>query len=351
VRATSIGLRRQELGFFALVGLTLAAALLLVPRATPAVTPALTVSGVAGNGFVPKRPLKLTMAQLAALQQATVTVKIGGVKTIEKGPPVTELLAKANFTGVPGCDPEEDNLRYWIQASGRGGVAAVMAGTELDPDGGNRLAILSLEENGKALASPRLVIRGGRTTARDISNVYSLTVGRAAPQLFSENEECNPPGFRPPLNTVPDAGAVIINGAVAHPTTLTFAQLQALPQLTQNDTYLSHGAPRTRQEKGPSLYSILAAADPQFQSGPNDKLRFYIEVTSSEDGEPVLVSWAEIDPSLDNDGSILSLVEDGEPILDTDPGARLTVPGDRSGERYNYGVQVVTVFRTPPAAS
>ena len=173
-------------------------------------------------------------------------------------------------------------------------------------------------------------------------------MGRAAPQLFDENEACNLPNFKAPLNTVPDAGGVVINGAVAHPMTLTFAQLKALPQVTQSDTYESHGAPKTRQEQGPTLYSILAAADPRFQSGPKDNLRFYIALTSSSDGEPVLVSWAEIDPAYNGTKAILSLAEDGESILDTDPGPRLTMPGDAGGERYNYGVQVITVFRARP---
>src|SRR5262249_50752417 len=260
------------------------------------------------------------------------------------GPPVCEVLGKAGFNGVPNCD--EDDLRYWIEASNKTGDAAVIAGGELTSDGPTRLPMLALTVNGKVLPAPRLVIVGDRTSARDLTNVSTLTVGRAAPQLASKDPGCNPKGFQPTV-TAPTLGSVGINGAVAKPATRTLEQLQAMKQVQQGVSYTSRGNLKGRTEQGPSLYAILKAAGPKFGSSAKERLHYYIEATSAKDGSAVVVSWAEIDPSLDATQSLLSLVEDGESVLTQDPGPRLTMPGDAAGARYDYGVQVVTVFRVP----
>ena len=99
---------------------------------------------------------------------------------------------------------------------------------------------------------------------------------------------------------------------------------------------------------------MLVKADPALESLGKDGLRYYVEVTSSDDGSIAtddgsiaIVSWTEIDPDLDNKPILLSTYEDGDLIVNTDPGPRLTVPGDKGGSRYDYGVQVVSVLRAP----
>ena len=149
--------------------------------------------------------------------------------------------------------------------------------------------------------------------------------------------------------TAPTPGSITVNGAVAHPVTLTFAQLQALPQVTQTDTFLAGPNPTTVTEVGPTLFDVLAAAEPEFQfCNPNDNARFYVEVTSSEDGYASTLSWAEIDPFLNGKQALLSLTENGTSQASVGP--RLTLPGDVKGGRYVSGGAVVTVFRVPDAA-
>jgi hypothetical protein len=314
------------------------------PSPALATASGVTVTGVTGYGFVAPKPLALSGKQLAALQQATENATIDGKTVIVVGPPVAEVLGKAGFTGLRSCD--DDDLRYWIEASNKSGDAAVIAGGELTSDGPTRLPMLALTVNGKVLPAPQLVIAGDRTSARDVRSVSTLTVGRAAPQLASSETGCNPKGFKAPV-TAPAAGSVVINGAVAKPATLTLDQLQAMKQVQQGVSYTSGGSPRSRSEQGPSLYAVLKAADPKFGSSAKERLRYYLEVTSSKDGSAVVVSWAEVDPSLDATQALLSLVEDGESVLTQDPGPRLTMPGDVAGARYDYGVQVVTLFRAP----
>jgi len=177
--------------------------------------------------------------------------------------------------------------------------------------------------------------------------VSIITVGRAPTELAEVTPACNPPSLVPSV-AVPPPGSVVINGDVANPITLTYSQLQALPQVTQTVSFLQGTTPKSDVEIGPTLYSVLQAANPNFLScDPNDKNRFYVEVTSSEDGNANLVAWTEIDPAQDGNQILLSLNEDGHSTLTTDTDPRLTVPGDVRGGRYNFGSAVITVLRAP----
>jgi hypothetical protein len=312
-------------------------------------SPTLTISGAPGNGLTTFSPLSLTTTQLAALPQQTITVAINGVSTTESGPSLSALLTKAGLQYISTC--KNDELRYWIEATSARGASTEVTAGEIDPSFGDKPAILSIDQNGSSLSAPRLIVPGDATDARDIPDVVNITVGRAAPQLAETTAACNPPGFTAPVSapSSPPAGSVLINGDVPNPTTVTFAQLQALPQVTQTDSYKSGGsAAKPHTETGPTLYSVLAAAEPGLESSdPANNLDLYVEVTSSEDGFAVLVSWAEIDPALNGNQVLLSLIDQGVSVLTTDTGPRLTVPGDVQGGRYDFGVQVVTVFRAP----
>src|SRR5262245_36726278 len=208
-------------------------------KATRAVTPtpaSVTISGMPGNGLVPFPSLTLTTAQLAALPQSTVTVPISGTPTTEKGPLVSALLTQAGFAPIAACT--NDILRYWTEVSSLTGSAVEISNGELNTGFGNRPAILSIEENGTPLAIPRLAVPNDLSGARNIANVFNITVGRAAPQVAAANASCNPAGFTPPV-TAPTAPSVLVNGDVAHTTTFSLEQLQGMPQVTQDVTFQS----------------------------------------------------------------------------------------------------------------
>jgi hypothetical protein len=314
--------------------------------------PGLTINAAPGNGLTPFSPLTLTTSQLAALPQQTVTVSIDGASMTESGPLLSALLSQAGLQYISAC--KNDELRYWIEATGTNGSAVELTAGEIDPSFGNKPAILSISENGSALPSPRLIVPGDATGARDIQDVANVTVGRAAPQLsgsVSDTAACTPAPFTAPVSPTPADGTVVINGAVAHPETLTYAQLGALPQVTQTDSFLGPHGTSTNTETGPTLFDVVSTADPRFGFCDANALRFYVEVTSSEDGYASLVSWAEIDPRYDGNPVLLSLTENGHSTLTTDTDPRLTVPGDVHGGRYVSGAAVITVFRAPRAAA
>jgi hypothetical protein len=312
-----------------------------------AATPVLTVTTVVGSGLKAAPAVRLTVAELAALPQSTLTVKIGGKGLVEKGPQLTEVIAKAGLRSSTARDDELDH--YWFDATNASGAAVVVASVELAPDGGNRTVVLSMSENGTALTAPRLVVQGDRAGAREITGVTGITIGRVAPQLRSNQPGCNPPGFKPTvtISQAPaDIGAVVVNGVVPKQT-VTFPQIEAMPAVTQIDAYTGEGETKQHQEHGPTLYNFLVKADPALKSLGQQGLRYYVELTSSEDGSGAVVSWAEIDPSFDGKPFLLSTYEDGNLILDQDTGPRLTTPGDTGGTRYSYGIQAVTVFEAP----
>ncbi|HEY4347856.1 MAG TPA: hypothetical protein VGM80_09725, partial [Gaiellaceae bacterium] len=193
-------------------------------------------------------------------------------------------------------------------------------------------------------SGPRLIVPNDPGAARNIQHVGTITIGRAAVELPNATPACGASGLIPN----PAKGTVVVNGDVASPLALTMDQLAALPQVTQTDTFLQGTTPNTNTVSGPTLYSIIQAARPRFLAcDKTDNQRFYVEVTSSEDGVSALVSWTEIDPSLDNIPDLMALVNNGIPVLNTDTGPRLTTPGDIRGGRYIFGGAVITVFRAP----
>jgi hypothetical protein len=110
---------------------------------------------------------------------------------------------------------------------------------------------------------------------------------------------------------------------------------------------------RNNREQGPTLFDVASAVQPNFRTNdPNDYLRWYVQGTSSQDGVPAVISWAEIQPLLVDTQSLLSLVETPLPsppgvATPQSSGPRLTAPGDVRGGRYITGIGVVSILRAP----
>ncbi len=306
---------------------------------TKGIVPTVTISG---NGLA---PVTLKTSEFAAIPQTTLTAGINGKQVTVTGPLLSSVLSYAGLAYNSGC--KNDELRYWVEVTASNGAAVVLTAGELDPGFGNRPAVLAIVENGGMLTTegPTLVVPND-TGARTLAHVAKVTVGRAPVELADLTPACGSTS----LVTAPPPGSVTINGDVANPETLTFSQLQSLAQSGQTDSFLSGSSPTVDSEAGPTLYSVVESAQPKFLAcDPTDDLRFYVEVTSSEDGYASTFSWAEIDPALQFDtalnNSLLSLSENGASQAAFGP--RTTSPGDVKGGRYVSGTAVITVFRAP----
>jgi len=121
--------------------------------------------------------------------------------------------------------------------------------------------------------------------------------------------------------------AILVDGQVAKPRTLTFDQLRALPQhsLTMTIPDPEEG-PQQHTVTGPRLLDIALAAQPCFDTSvKNPELRFFVAVNRA-DGLRVVTSWAEIDPRWAAQPAMLALTLDGVPL--DDQGARLVTGSD-----------------------
>jgi hypothetical protein len=236
------------------------------------------------NGDV-ATPRTLKFSELASLPQQTMSVNIDGVTHVEKGPSLIDVVGFAT-PNIVACS-RNDTLRWWIMATNQKGQAAVFGRGEIDPGFGNRPAILSISGDGKFLTAqgPRLVVQGDASSTRDLQHIVMVTTRRATPQLPVSGCPATSNLFAP---SVP---SLVVNGNVHSPQTMTFSQLQGLSQVGQTVSFLSGSTPTTTTEVGPTLADVLAKAGPGFKSScPNDKLRWYVEITGS-DGYASILSY------------------------------------------------------------
>jgi hypothetical protein len=312
--------------------------------AKPNEAPAAPVGSILVSGALPL-PRTFATYELAALPQRTVSITYGGVTHTESGPLISDLMTFLGWQPIASC--RNDLLRWWILASNAKGRSALVTRGEIDPNFGNRPAILSIAEDGKFLThvGPRLIVPGDATDIRAIRNVNQLTIGRATSQLPQPG--CDTTGA---LTSAPTPGSVLINGDVTHGGTTTFSQLQAMtPQVTQTVNFLNGTTPVTNTEVGPLLQQVVTSAAPKFDSKcPTDKMQFYVEATGS-DGYTSLLSWGDIDPSAGNRVPALSLAENGASLATVGP--RVLSPGDIRGGRYVSGTVALTLVRAKPKVS
>lgn len=142
-----------------------------VRSVTVAVSPAAPVAGPAGSVLLegPRGNVTLSAGFLARLPAQTLTVSFqgpSGTQThTETGPPLLEVLVAARQW--PG-------LSTAVVAVGTDDYAAAV--TPAEAYVGGRPLLLSLTENGAALAQPRLVTDGDVKGGRYVSDVDVLAV-------------------------------------------------------------------------------------------------------------------------------------------------------------------------------
>jgi hypothetical protein len=125
-------------------------------------------------------PSSYTAAQLAALSQATVTVKEGGRPVTDTGVLLETLVTDA-APAYPASllNTKNELLRVTVTVRGAGRQVTFAVG-ELDPGFGNHPALLALTQNGHPIAhGPELVVPGDRLPVRFLARVSQLTVGIA----------------------------------------------------------------------------------------------------------------------------------------------------------------------------
>ncbi len=153
----------------------------------------------------------------------------------------------------------------------------------------------------------------------------------------------------PATITLPtDTNAVVIEGQILNPLTLTVDDLKAsFSAQTIDATYKSGQDSVTATYTGVPLWQIISAAQPNLNADvKNDKLSLFIVVTGS-DGYQAVIAWGEIDPDFADKPILLAYEQDGAAISNTGGPLRLVVPGDGHGGRYVGGVVNISLRDAP----
>lgn len=130
------------------------------------------------DGLV-KQPLQLAGADLLALpvvrHEITFTGPRGEERASYEGVLLWTLLDRAKLDD----SGKRADLRHTMTISGRDGYRIVLAIGEIDPDFGNKPAMIALRRNGEPLPPDeglRLVVPGDKHGGRNVHNVIRITV-------------------------------------------------------------------------------------------------------------------------------------------------------------------------------
>src|SRR5215831_9900205 len=151
---------------------------------------------------------------------------------------------------------------------------------------------------------------------------------------------------------------IVVDGFVNSPTTVTLADLRAMPdQTTLSIEFVDRlGNIQHHSETGPLLWTVLDTAGgvqvppllaEQYQ-GPNPLVTLYV-ILVAVNGYQSLVSESEIDPNFGHARVLVAHTEDGKAMMEAPYAAtnkapaQLVVPGDTRGGRYENRICRISV--------
>jgi len=246
---------------------------------------------------------------------------LGGANASSPTSPVYGAITTSTPAGDNG---KNAILRYYLVASNATGQQSVVSLGEIDPNFGGTAAspaFLAYKNTGGSLLSqPELVVPGA--AGRDLNNVTSLAL-LAAPAASGSGG----------VST-----AVTLSGDVNNPGSYTEAQLAGdfspVTETVSGDTYT-----------GVALWAFL---------DPSGSSTNQIVVTQGTDGYEVVLSLAELDPSLGavacgvgvNNCDLLPY-EDTSGNFPADGVARTILPADNAHGRWESNLEFVSVEEVP----
>jgi DMSO/TMAO reductase YedYZ molybdopterin-dependent catalytic subunit len=134
----------------------------------------------------------------------------------------------------------------------------------------------------------------------------------------------------------PPAPTVALSGAVTTPSTLSLADLKAMPAIDVTISFVTGHGSESGTYRGALLWTVLDKSGLADGPAKGARLRHTILV-SGNDGYQVALSEGELDPNFEGKQVILAYAENGKD-LDPADGIRLIVPGDHHGGRAVKGV-------------
>jgi hypothetical protein len=294
------------------------------------VTTSFTLTGVTSPGTY-------TFSSLNALPQQTQTVSyLSGstpVTATYSGPSLYSVIESAGWPSLPGVN--NSTLRDVVVATGSDGYRVVYSNGELNPNFGNKPAIIAINQTVGGTSTPLGADGFARTTApgdirggRYVSNLASLNVVQA------------------PSNPSQGGGkssSFTVSGEVAQNAIFNSSSLAALPQ----NTLTVGGDVYTGVYLWDLINSLGIITDPSVK---NDILSLYVLATGS-DGYEVAFSMGELNPLFGNMPDLVALTLNGQPI-DQNGFARIIAPNDvRRGRWVSNLVSLEVLDAVSPVAA
>jgi hypothetical protein len=246
---------------------------------------------------------------------------LGGANASSPTSPVYGAIT----TSTPAGDNGKNAIfRYYLLATNGSGAQSVVSLGEIDPNFGGTAAtpafIAFQATGGGLLGAPGLVVPGA--PGRDLSNLTSL-------QLLAVAALPNPgEGI--------ESTSVQLSGNVTNPGSYTLPQLQTditpVKEIVSGDTY-----------PGVPLWTFLDSS--------NSNVTSQIVVTQATDGYEVVLSLAEIDPSLGGNPNDLLPYADTGGNFPGDGVARTILPTDNFHGRWESNLDAVQVESVPEPGS
>jgi hypothetical protein len=270
-------------------------------------------------------------AALSAAATGGDTVNAGGLTGISlwgflgganaSGP--TSPVYGAITTSTPnGQNGKNAILRYYLVATNGTGQQSVLSLGEIDPNFGGTASpapfIAFKNTGGNLLSAPALVVPGA--AGRGLDNVTNLTL-LSVPAISGGGGQST---------------AVNLSGNVTAPASYTLQMLQ------NNFTPVQHTI-------SPDLYTgvpLWTFLNPSIKGSTNQ-----IVITQATDGYEVVLSLAELDPSLGGDPNDLLPYADTGTDFPTDAVARTILPNDNKHGRWESNLDAVSVVEAPEPTS
>ncbi|MFD9789873.1 molybdopterin-dependent oxidoreductase [Streptomyces sp. NPDC059070] len=144
-------------------------------------------------------------------------------------------------------------------------------------------------------------------------------------------------------------GSFALWGSVAHPATLTVADLRRGWEQHHAEVVFdcATAGPQHHTFDGPLLREVVARARPDFDPARRKERSRYLLAVRGGDGHHAVLSWAEIDADFGNAPVLLATRMDDEDLGAA--GTQLVVPSDRCGARYISAVTGIWIGPCPPA--
>jgi DMSO/TMAO reductase YedYZ molybdopterin-dependent catalytic subunit len=141
--------------------------------------------------------------------------------------------------------------------------------------------------------------------------------------------------------TVSAQETIAVRGSVAHPLTLTRADLAAMPR--EKATVTDPHSKATRAFEGVLLSEILGKAGVPLGEHLRGKALAVYVLVEATDGYRVVYAIAELDPATSGQRVLLADTMDGKPLSSDDGPFRMIAPGDKRPARWVRMVKSLTV--------